>query len=186
MWPAYILTSSRSSYWTRYTSDNVCINFHNYSNWIYTGSFAKFILCVYTLLCQHSPLAWWVRIPFRRGALDTTLWDKVCQWLAVGRWFSPGTPVSSTNKTDGHDITEILLRVVLNTINQPIEKTTMCTTIYVKCSLYSRWSNEVLVIVLRPLFCSSFSSLICCGLIVFVLLLYMYLHCIIHWKSLLV
>jgi hypothetical protein len=30
--------------------------------------------------------------------------------------FFPGTPVSSTNKTDHHDITEILLKVVLNTI----------------------------------------------------------------------
>ena len=30
----------------------------------------------------------------------------------------PGTPVSSTNKTDRYDITEILLKVVLNTINQ--------------------------------------------------------------------
>ena len=29
---------------------------------------------------------------------------------------SPGTPVSSTNKTDCHDITEILLKVELNTI----------------------------------------------------------------------
>jgi hypothetical protein len=35
----------------------------------------------------------------------------------TGRWISPGTPVSSTNKTDSHDITEILLKVVLNTIN---------------------------------------------------------------------
>jgi hypothetical protein len=31
--------------------------------------------------------------------------------------FSPGIPVSSTNKTDRHDLTEILLKVVLNTIN---------------------------------------------------------------------
>jgi hypothetical protein len=30
---------------------------------------------------------------------DTTLCDKVCQWLATGQWFSPGTRVSSTNKT---------------------------------------------------------------------------------------
>ena len=30
--------------------------------------------------------------------------------------FSPGTPVSSTNKTDSHGITEILLKVALNTI----------------------------------------------------------------------
>jgi hypothetical protein len=34
-------------------------------------------------------------------------------WLATGRWFSPGTPVFSTNKTDRHDITEILLKLVL-------------------------------------------------------------------------
>jgi hypothetical protein len=36
------------------------------------------------------------------------------------RWFSPGTQVSPTNKTDRHDITEILLKVALNTINQPL------------------------------------------------------------------
>jgi hypothetical protein len=34
----------------------------------------------------------------------------------TGQWFSPGTPVSFTNKTDHHDITEILLKVALNTI----------------------------------------------------------------------
>ena len=34
-----------------------------------------------------------------RSVPDTTLCDKVCQWLAAGRWFSPGTRVSSTNKT---------------------------------------------------------------------------------------
>jgi hypothetical protein len=39
-------------------------------------------------------------------------------WLAIGWWFSPGTPVSSTNKTDHHDIAEILLKVALNTIDQ--------------------------------------------------------------------
>jgi hypothetical protein len=56
-----------------------------------------------------------VRIPPSRGVFEATLCDKVCQWLATGRWFSPGTPVSSTNKTDRHDITEILLKVSLNT-----------------------------------------------------------------------
>ena len=50
-----------------------------------------------------------------KGALDTTC-DKVFQWLATGWWFSPSTPVSSTNKTDRHDIAEILLKVALNTI----------------------------------------------------------------------
>jgi hypothetical protein len=49
---------------------------------------------------------------------DTTLRDKVCQWLEAGMWFSPGPPGSFSNKTDCHDITEILLKVALNTINQ--------------------------------------------------------------------
>jgi hypothetical protein len=42
--------------------------------------------------------------------------NKVCQWLATGRWFSPGPLVSSTNKTDHRDIAEMLLQVALNTI----------------------------------------------------------------------
>jgi hypothetical protein len=41
--------------------------------------------------------------------------DKVYQLLAKGRWFSPGTPASSTTKTGRHDIAEILLKVALNT-----------------------------------------------------------------------
>jgi hypothetical protein len=40
---------------------------------------------------------------------------KVYQLLAHGRWFSPGTPASSTNKTGRHNIAEILLKVALNT-----------------------------------------------------------------------
>jgi hypothetical protein len=44
--------------------------------------------------------------------------DKVYQLLAHGQWFSPGTPTSSTTKTDRHDKAEILLKVALNTINQ--------------------------------------------------------------------
>ena len=35
--------------------------------------------------------------------------------LTVGRWFSPGTSVSTTYKTDLHDITEILLKEALYT-----------------------------------------------------------------------
>ena len=53
---------------------------------------------------------WW------RGVLDTTWCNKVCQWLATGQWFFPGPPVSPTNKTDHHDLIEILLKVTLNTI----------------------------------------------------------------------
>jgi hypothetical protein len=35
--------------------------------------------------------------------------------IAQGQWFSPGTPASSTTKTDRHDIAEILLKLALNT-----------------------------------------------------------------------
>ena len=48
----------------------------------------------------------------------TTLCDQVYQRLATGQWFSSGPLVFSTNKTDCHDITEILLKVALNTIKQ--------------------------------------------------------------------
>ena len=51
-----------------------------------------------------------------RGTRYNIMWYNVCQWLATDRWFSPATLVSSTNKTDRHDIAEILLKVVLNTI----------------------------------------------------------------------
>jgi hypothetical protein len=77
-----------------------------YGNWIYNYLWNQ---------CP-SPLMLWVRISTR--ARRTTLCDKDCQWLVTGRWFSPGTRVSSTNKTDRHDITEILLKVALNTIKQ--------------------------------------------------------------------
>ena len=40
------------------------------------------------------------------------------QLLDHVRWFSPGTPASSTNKTGCHDIAEILLNVALCTNNQ--------------------------------------------------------------------
>jgi hypothetical protein len=55
----------------------------------------------------------------RKVYLGTTLCDKVHQWFAAGRWFSPGVPVSSIDKTD-HDIAEILLKVVLNTITHTL------------------------------------------------------------------
>jgi len=51
--------------------------------------------------------------------------------LAHGRWFSPGTPASSTTKTGRHDIAEILLKVVLNTENQSINQPKGC---YLLCN----------------------------------------------------
>ena len=41
--------------------------------------------------------------------------DNIYQLLAHGRWFSRGTPASSTTKTGRHDIAEILLKMALNT-----------------------------------------------------------------------
>jgi hypothetical protein len=48
--------------------------------------------------------------------------DKVYQLLAHGRWFSPGTPASSTTKIGHHDIAEIFLKVALKTKNQSINQ----------------------------------------------------------------
>ena len=48
---------------------------------------------------------------------------EVYKWFAIGQWFSPGPPVSSTNKTDPHDIPEILLKVALGTIKQTNKQT---------------------------------------------------------------
>ena len=44
--------------------------------------------------------------------------DKVYHLLAPGWWLSTGTAASFTTKTGCHDISEILLKVTLNTINQ--------------------------------------------------------------------
>jgi hypothetical protein len=44
----------------------------------------------------------------------------VSQWIVAGRWFSSDSPVSSTNETNWRDITEILLKVALNTITLTI------------------------------------------------------------------
>ena len=65
---------------------------------------------------------------------------KFCQWRATGRWFSVGTPVSSANKTDRHDITEILLKVALNTITH----THTPTKVWFICFLSSLSENSQL------------------------------------------
>ena len=89
---------------------------------------------IYNYLCNQclSPLMW---VPISIRVRCTKLWDKVCQWLATGRWFSPGPPVSSTNKTDCHDITEILLKVALNIIkqtNKSVLKWPLCSFYQIK------------------------------------------------------
>jgi len=86
--------------------------------WLY-GSWIK----KSNYLCNQclSPLMLWVRIPIRTRC--TTLCDKVCQWLATGRWFSPGPPVSSTNKTNSLMIYNWnIVESVLNTLKPNLTK----------------------------------------------------------------
>ena len=80
-----------------------------------------------------------------RGVLDTTLCDKVYQWLAVGRWFSMDTSVSSTIKTDSHDITEILFEVALSTLSltKTLQNNKHYLAFYIICGWPSRpWSHH--------------------------------------------
>ena len=53
---------------------------------------------------------------YSRSEFESRPWRGVVDKVWYGL-FSLGTPVSSTNKTDRHDITEIVLKVALNTIN---------------------------------------------------------------------
>jgi hypothetical protein len=64
--------------------------------------------------------------------------DKVYQLLAHGRWFSPGTPASSTTKTGCHDIAGILLKVELSIINQIKSIKSLLSSCY-KRKLLSHW-----------------------------------------------
>ena len=94
-----------------------CQNFVNYQHFYLKFLSIGFILFLNWKLSKFffviSKTSLWL-------LLSTTLCDKVCQWLATVWWFSLGTLVSSTNKTDHHDITEILLKVALNSINPHI------------------------------------------------------------------
>ena len=76
----------------------------------------------------------------------------ICLWPAAGQWFSLGTPDSSTNKTDCHDIAEMLLKVVLNTITPfltPFLKGLCCDSVtrhfqqYCTVSYCSPYENQV-------------------------------------------
>jgi hypothetical protein len=58
------------------------------------------------------------------------------------KWFSPGTPVSSTNKTNHHNIAKILLKVALSTITLTLKEKQfdMNTKLWVKVL----WFNIVM------------------------------------------
>ena len=87
----------------------------------YRGPSWSWLYCIWinNLPMLSLPITTEVNLNPSHGELYS-LCDKVCQWLAASLWFSPGTTVSSTNKTDRHDISEILLKVALNTITSPL------------------------------------------------------------------
>ena len=95
-----------------------------------------------------------VWIPFRWDVLDTKSCDKVCQLLVAGQWFSLHTLVSSTNKTDRHDITETL-KVVLNTITLTLTLTISHYTCWrtIHCFCFRIWNNNWLC---------TFATVLCC------------------------
>ena len=74
--------------------------------------------------------------------------------------FSPGTPVSSTNKTDRHDITEILLKVAFNIITLTLPRF-LCRVKYLEIFyilyecipfLFPKWRNLHLYIKIGDFF----------------------------------
>jgi hypothetical protein len=92
--------------------------------------------------------------------------DKVCQWLGTCRWFYPGIPVSTPNKTYPHDITKIVLKVALITINRPTinvqsnlvvpnSKGPLENTRVIRCSTYERSTMTSAVLLIKVQMCVS-------------------------------
>ena len=72
---------------------------------------------------------------------------KVYQLLAHGRWFSPGTPDSSTTKTGRHDKAEIVLKVALNTKK-------------IKSNQIDRFIYDIMRYILSAMSCNSLDRMI--------------------------
>jgi hypothetical protein len=104
-----------------------------------------FSTCVWTAnlyLGDHRCYKDRVRSPFMTKCTpNNIMWYNFFQWLAAGRWFSPETVTvaSSTNKTDRHNITEIFLRLALNTISLAIYTTNIVYYQYHRC-YYVGWN----------------------------------------------
>ena len=54
-------------------------------------------ISAYHLSCETESHSW-------RGVIDAKLCYIICQWLAAGWWFTPSAPITSTYKTDHHDM----------------------------------------------------------------------------------
>jgi hypothetical protein len=69
----------------------------------------RYLLNISILWYFNQP---YTSLPCMAGVLNTKLCDKVCQWLAAERVLRFPPPIKLT----AHDITEMLMKVVLNTI----------------------------------------------------------------------
>ena len=93
--------------------DHHCINFL----YLHTICFHIFIFYLALGVLTNDFIYWTAWVPARLSKLQkgctrlAAASDKVYQFLGHGRWFSPGTPASSTTKTGRHDIAELLLKV---------------------------------------------------------------------------
>ena len=94
--------------------------------------------------------------------------DKDYPLLAHGRWFSPGTPASSTTKTGRHDIAAILLKVALKhqKSNQSLS-VVLFTASDCSVGIFTFWPLYCLFFELRLLIVPlvSFGQCIVCSLI---------------------
>ena len=71
-----------------------------------------------TQYSKYQRSAWLCKLQKRCTRLAAAS-DKVYQLLVHGRWFSPGTPASSTTKTGRHDIAESGVKTPKIKSNQP-------------------------------------------------------------------
>jgi hypothetical protein len=120
------------------TTDNIFIS-HSLVDLYFTKKKRLFCTCVVNIMADilwfvhlfdnHNVTCHSLAIPFIKCIPARCIRYNI----TTGRWFSPGFPDSSTNKTDRHDIAEILLKVALNTIN--LNQT-------ITCSYYSIIIND--------------------------------------------
>jgi hypothetical protein len=107
---------------------------------------------------------WNLQLPIQSVPIATKVWRCIqykimlpvaCWWLAAGRWFSLDTPVSSTNKTDRYNITEILMNVVKYHTSRPklnwisIVLALWNNSLWVDVLLHSFQANQSLLLLLK-------------------------------------
>jgi hypothetical protein len=88
---------------------------HRYrQTWLWCSCDHFFLLFNNFTFNNISVILWSSVLLVAKPKYNFILCDNVCQWLAAGQWFSQGTFGFATNKTELHNITEILLKVKLS------------------------------------------------------------------------